>query len=143
MVFKGDLDAAENSEGLRGRRENVGNKKYLVEKFFGNEDVELRVEFISDRRLPPPPPPPHAFTLGFTSSASITTSDGQRTMHVGFVPLMDLFRIYKALGQRFFDRNIRSGLSSDNPPNAKIREALSDIVLKKKVSPDVFPFNHN
>src|SRR4051812_16993588 len=39
MVFKGDLDAAENSEGLRGRRENVENKKYLVEKFFGNEDV--------------------------------------------------------------------------------------------------------
>jgi len=29
----------------------------------------------------------------------------------------------KALGQKFFDRNIRAALSPDNAPNKKIREA--------------------
>ncbi len=143
LVFKGDIDATENSEGLQGRRENVENKKYLVEHFFGNEDVELRVEFIADTRRAPPPPPPHAFALAFAKGVSVTTSDGERTMHVGFIPLLDLYRVYQKLGQRFFDRNIRSGLSSDNPPNRKIREALTDIVLRKRLTPDVFPFNHN
>ena len=56
---------------------------------------------------------------------------------------MDLFRIYRTLGQSFFDRNIRAGLSSDNPPNKKIREALGRIVLKCEEPPIHFSFNHN
>jgi hypothetical protein len=64
-------------------------------------------------------------------------------MHVGFVPLMDLYRIYKALGQQFFDRNIRATLSPDNAPNKKLREALERIVLKEVDAPSVFVFRHN
>jgi hypothetical protein len=56
---------------------------------------------------------------------------------------MDLFRIYRTLGQSFFDRNIRAGLSSENPPNKKIREALGRIVLKREEPPIHFSFNHN
>jgi hypothetical protein len=145
FIFKGDIDAAENSRGLRDRRENLENKKYLLQKFFNNPDLDLRVEFFSDkgvRRLPAPPPN-DSHTLAFTDPARVQTADGQRTMYVGFVPLLDLYRIYKCLGQRLLSRNIRSGLSSDNPPNTKIREAMTDIVMKRKVLPDVFAFNHN
>jgi hypothetical protein len=143
MVFKGDLDAAENSEGLRDRRENLENKRHLVQGFFNDPEMELRVEFVTDHRLPPPPPEKDSFKITFTNTASITTTDGLKTMYVGFVPLMDLLRVHRSLGQKFLDRNIRSGLSSDNPPNAKIREALGDIVLRQRMSPDLFPFNHN
>ncbi|MCY2963792.1 MAG: AIPR family protein [Planctomycetota bacterium] len=143
FVFKGHLDAVDKSEGLAQRRETVENKSHLVHHFFGRDDVELAVEFISDRRTPPPARPSESHSISFTKTDSIRSDDGKREMYVGFVPLMDLYRIFRSMGQRFLDRNIRSGLSADNPPNRKIREALSDIVLKQKYSPDVFSFNHN
>lgn len=143
FVFKGDVEATENSEGLAYRRENLENKSHLLHSFFGRTDVELTVEFISDRRQPPTVRPAESHSISFTNSSCIRSDDGKREMHVGFVPMMDLYRIYLSLGQRFLDRNIRSGLSADNPPNRKIREALTDIVLKQKSPPDVFSFNHN
>lgn len=47
------------------------------------------------------------------------------------------------MGKRFFDRNIRAGLSENRSPNRAIRQSLADIVLKQKERPDVFVFNHN
>ena len=41
------------------------------------------------------------------------------------------------------ERNIRAGLSSDRAPNRAIRSALSDIVLKESLEPEIFTFNHN
>ncbi len=144
FVFKGDLDAAENSEGIRSRRESIENKIHLVHSYFNtNPSVELVVEFITDKRRLPPPPTAETHKLGFADSASVRAMFGQREMYVGFVPLMDLYRIYRSLGQRFFNRNIRFGLAEDSPPNRKIREAFSDIVLKQKSEPEVFCFNHN
>jgi hypothetical protein len=64
-------------------------------------------------------------------------------MRVGFVPLMDIYGMFKALGQQFFDRNIRATLSPDNAPNKKIREALERIVLKEAEEPSIFVFRHN
>jgi|LQYC01.1.fsa_nt_gi hypothetical protein len=143
FIFKGNLEAAENSAGLSDRLENLQNKKYLFENVFGNRQVELIPEFISDVRLPPPPPPIDTFTISFTEKVSVQLSDSDKALYVGFITLMDLHRIYQSIGHKFFDRNIRAGLSADNPPNRKIREALADIVLKQKDSPEVFAFNHN
>lgn len=143
FVFKGNLESAENSAGLSDRLENLQNKKYLFEKVFGDRQVELIPEFVSDVRLPPPPPPVDTFTISFAERVSVQTSDSDKVLYVGFITLMDLHRIYQSIGQKFFDRNIRAGLSADNPPNQKIREALADIVLKQNSSPEVFAFNHN
>lgn len=143
FIFKGSLDAAENSEGLSSRMENLQNKKHLFENIFGDRQVELIPEFISDVRLPSPPPPLDTFTISFTERVSVQLSESDKALYVGFVTLMDLHRIHLSIGQRFFERNIRAGLSADNPPNRKIREALADIVLRQKDSPEVFAFNHN
>jgi hypothetical protein len=143
FVFKGDVDAAENSEGLRSRKETLENKAHLIHSYFGDTDIDLSVEFISDRRRPPKPKPVETYKITYTQPVSVKTEDEQKLMYVGFLPLMDLVRIYKGLGQRFLDRNIRFGLSFDNTPNIKIRETLADIVLKQKTKPDVFAFNHN
>jgi hypothetical protein len=145
FVFKGNVDAADESEGLRNRRETLENKVHLIHSYFGDPDIDLNIEFISDRRRPPTPKPPEAYKITFIQPvlAQTETDDGQKSMYVGFLPLMDLHRIYKSLELRFLDRNIRFGLSQDNSPNVKIREALRDIVLKQKVKPDVFAFLHN
>ncbi|MCX7406668.1 MAG: AIPR family protein, partial [Planctomycetales bacterium] len=143
FVFKGGIDQAEESKGLQSRRENLQNKAHLVHEYFGDTDIELNVEFITDRRLPPKRKPSESHKVTFSQNDSVRTEYEQRVMYVGFLPLMDLYRIYKSLGQLFLDRNIRFGLSADNSPNTKIRETLGDIVLKKRTSPDVFAFNHN
>jgi AIPR protein len=143
FVFKGDVDAAEESEGLRSRQETLENKAHLVHSYFGDGDIDLSVEFIAERRRPPMPKPVESFKISYSQHVSVETQDDKKLMYVGFLPLMDLHRIYKSLGLRFLDRNIRFGLSFDNAPNIKIREALSDMVLKQKTKPDVFAFNHN
>jgi hypothetical protein len=143
FVFKGDLDAAEESEGLRNRRETLEGKAHLVHGYFGDPDIDLTVEFISDRRRPPVSKPVESFKIGYAQPASVEVPGEGKLMYVGFVPLMDLVRIYRSLGLQFFDRNIRFGLPAETAPNVKIREALADIVLKQRVKPEVFAFNHN
>ncbi len=143
FVFKGDIETAENSSGLNARKEDLEDKQYLLEQFFGNQNVKLIVEFISDVRSPSPPPLQDTFEIAFQKNISTQTNDGNKFMHIGLMSLIDLHRIYETLGQKFFSRNIRAGLSPDNPPNRKIRTALASIVIKKQMTPDVFVFNHN
>ena len=142
MVFLGDLEKVEGSKGLDCLREELESKQHLVREYFQNPQAELRVEFLTHLR----PPPPQVFvdeaSVTFTQHASRQTTDGAK-MYVGFVRLMDLYQISQNLGRRFLSRNIRFGLEDKNAPNRKIREALSDIVLRQTASPDVFPFNHN
>lgn len=141
FVFKGDVDAAEKSESLQFRREDLENKAHLIRHYFGDRDVLVQVDFIADKPGKQGPTPPQSYPLPIEGAGEAT--HGGRTLRVGFVPLMELYGIYKALGQKFFDRNIRGGLSPDNAPNRKIREALDRIVLKQVDDPSVFAFMHN
>ncbi len=141
FVFKGDVDAAEKSEGLANRREDIENKTHLLSTYFGGRDVELQVDFIADKPGHRGPPAAQSYVVHLREAG--TASYEGRTMHVGFVPLIELHGIYKALGQTFFDRNIRAALPPDNTPNKKIREALDRIVLKGIEDPSVFVFRHN
>ncbi|HXB67703.1 MAG TPA: AIPR family protein [Candidatus Acidoferrales bacterium] len=144
FVFKGDAEKAENSEGLADRKERTDKKGWLVQAYFGDRKVVFNgVEFHSDKRSIPKKPLPLSHAISVKNHISLDSSDASKTLHVAFVPLMDLFRIYRTLGQSFFDRNIRAGLSSENPPNKKIREALGRIVLKREEPPSHFSFNHN
>lgn len=143
FIFKGDAEAAENAAGLQLRREDLEKKKYLIDQFFKRHQVDLVIEFLSDIKKPPRPPLQYTHVVSARNFATLHTSENDRHLHIGFIPLADLYNIYVSLGQRFFDRNIRAGLSPDNPPNKKIREALRDIVIRKTVSPELFVFNHN
>lgn len=144
-VFKGDVDAAENSEGLQTRREKLAGKKWLINDFFKGRVVEVMdAEFIADRRRPSKSRVSDSYSINVAQRvASTAMPDSTKLLHVGFVRLMDLYRIYKALGQAFLNRNIRAGLSAENPPNKRIREALSRIVMKAQEPPELFAFNHN
>jgi hypothetical protein len=141
FVFKGDLEAVEKSEGLAHRKEDIENKGHVVRQYFGR-DVEFRVEFLSDRPQPNGGGDDNQTFRIRLAGAGLTEHDGH-ALHVGFVRLTELFEIHRALGQRFFDRNIRAGLSKDNTPNRKLREAFDRIVLKEAEEPSVFAFRHN
>jgi hypothetical protein len=64
-------------------------------------------------------------------------------MHIGFARLVDLHQMYLDMRHRFFERNIRSGLSDEAAPNRAIKRTLADIVLDGGEHPSVFAFNHN
>ena len=141
FVFKGDVEAAEKSEGLSSRREDVENKHHLITEFFAQREVRLRVEFVSDKPLAAPPIDKTDFEVRYSGVEPIE-AEGHR-MFLGLVNLYDLHKIYRGLGQRFLDRNIRAVLSDDNAPNRKLQQAFERIILKGEEKPVVFAFRHN
>src|SRR5205823_663189 len=79
--------------------------------------------------------------------------DGQ-VMHAGFISLAHLHRMFKAMGVRIFDRNIRAPLARPDGSNSKsakkstsvnkkIEETLKRIVLDGSPAASAFAFMHN
>ncbi len=142
FVFKGDIEKAESSAGLADRKENLENKAHFVEEFFGRP-VPLAVEYIADRRTGNRPQHGDSYTAWFGDHVKFEIPGASVRMHIGFLRLVDLHDMYRAIGPKFFDRNVRAGLSPNNQPNLKIREALGNIVLKEVEPAEYFTLNHN
>jgi hypothetical protein len=140
FVFKGDLEAAENSEGISNRREDVENKYHLLTEYF-KRNVTVRVELVSDKPLVNPPVDKTDFEVRYRGAGPLE-SDGHR-MFLGLVNLYDLYKIHRGLGQRFLDRNIRALLPEDNAPNRRLQQAYDRIILKGEEEPALFSFRHN
>jgi len=145
FVFNGEPATAEQSAVLDSLREDLESKKYLIDQFFDRQ-VELASQFISNktkklaglthiRKT-------HRYQVTFNKWIPFETQRGEK-MCVGFMPLMDLYAMYLEMGNRFFERNIRAGLSPEKPPNRAIRRALREILIEEKEPIDVFAFNHN
>ena len=64
-------------------------------------------------------------------------------MTIGFIRLVDLDEMYREMGQRFFERNIRAALSEDEAVNRSVQQSLNRIVVDGKDDAKVFAFNHN
>jgi hypothetical protein len=64
-------------------------------------------------------------------------------MTIGFIRAVDLWTMYREMGERFFERNIRAALPEDEAVNRSIQQAIKRIVLDGKDDPRVFAFNHN
>ncbi len=145
FVFTGDASEAGRSTVLDKLREDLENKKHMVDEFFDNRKVGFVVEYRSS-----------SGKVGGTSLKSmrtsfdvpltdlvVTESAGGQKMHIGFIRLADLNRIHKHIGQRFFDSNIRYGLGESEAVNRAISNALKQIILDQSEDPSVFAFNHN
>ena len=143
FVFKGDAEKADASYGLDSRREDIENKKYLLQEYFNNKDIQFIVQFIGDRKKPALPVKKETFEFECSESITAIDPDTNAKMICCFIPVLELHKMYKGLGHSFFSRNIRAGLSPDNPPNRKIRAALKEIVINERTNPEVFTFHHN
>jgi hypothetical protein len=146
FVFMGDPAEAERSKVLETLREDLENKKYLIDGFFGRRDVTLLIEFRSVRTRKVGAIS-HAFRtrtyrVNMDETISRLGPNGEK-MTIGFVPIVDLYGIYQDMGQRFFERNIRAALRADKDVNRSIQKALRRIVIDGADSPQIFAFNHN
>lgn len=145
FVFTGDPVEAENSKVLDKLREDLEDKKFLIDKFFHDRQVTLVVEFrssagrvgqtVDTRRT-------RAYQLAVTDVLKTSGATGE-AMHVGFVRLADLNAMHAEMGPRFFERNIRYGLGSNESVNRVLGRAFKQIVLEGKLEPAAFAFNHN
>ena len=145
FVFMGDPDDAERSQALDKLREDLENKKYLVDQYFERQ-VTLVIEFRSARTRKVGGSShvrsTHSYPLHLSEVISRTGPNGE-SMHIGFVRVVDMLNMYGEMGRRFFDRNIRAALPEEEFVNRSLTQAFKRIALDEKDSPLVFPFNHN
>lgn len=57
-----------------------------------------------------------------------TGNAGSSKMTVFFIPLYNLYEMYQELGDRFFEKNLRSGLDEGKMTNMQIRDSLRRII---------------
>lgn len=145
FVFTGDPQEAERSIVLDALRDQLENKKFLAEQFFAPREIGFLIEYRSTQGR-----------VGTTRSTRVSSTfsipmqdlvvlDGPNAekMHLGFIRLSDLDAMHRAIGQRFFDSNIRYGLGENGAVNRAISRTLKAIVLDKSEEPSSFAFNHN
>ena len=145
FVFTGDAGEAERSTVLTNLREDLENKKYLVDQFFEDRKVGFVVEFrSSDGRvgIPRNQSQKTSFDVPINDHIAMDGPAGQK-MYIGFIRLADLNQMHKSLGSRFFDRNIRYGLGESEAVNRSISNALKQVILDQSELPSSFAFNHN
>lgn len=145
FVFTGDPEEAEKSKVLEKLREDLENKKYLVDQFFPDRNVGFIVEFRSSTGkvgITRQPRNTTSFNVPLTNHITTDGPGGER-MHLGFVRLADLSRMHRELGSAFFDSNIRYGLGESEAVNRAISATLRQTVLDQTDHPDCFAFNHN
>jgi hypothetical protein len=144
FVFTGDPEEAERSPVLDKLREDLENKKYLIEQFF-ERTIQMLVEFRSSTGRVGSVRTPRQNAIFKLPLTDLIVVDGPNSekMHTGFIRLADLHKMHSGLGSRFFDNNIRYGLGDNEAVNRAITKALRQIVIDQTEEPSVFAFNHN
>jgi hypothetical protein len=144
FIFNGNPEAAENSAVLGNLREDLESKKHYIDDYFNARPVTLSVQFLSNetRRVGGVlrVKKTHRYDIPMEEIGAHPLDSGE-VMHVAFVPLLQLHRIHREMGERLFERNIRSGLAGDRAPNRAIRRALLSIAADE-LDPALFTFHH-
>ncbi|HZR75121.1 AIPR family protein [Bradyrhizobium sp.] len=145
FVFTGDPAEAERSQVLDKLREDLENKKYLIDQRFGRP-VTMVIEFRSARTRKVGSAAhlrkTHSYPIELDATISREGPHGE-LMTVGFMRLTDLHAMHKEMGERFFERNIRAALPEDKAVNRSIQQSIKRIIIDGKESAKVFAFNHN
>lgn len=146
FVFNGDPEKAEGSRVLESMREELESKKHFIDSFFNRNDITLTIQYISNETKKinqiSRTKKTYQYDISFKSQAEKAASGGE-VMHLGFINVFDLYRMFVDMKQRLFEKNIRAGLTDDLAPNQAIKKSLKDIIINQKVSPEYFTFHHN
>src|SRR5262249_43473434 len=139
FVFTGDPEEAERSPVLDKLREDLENKKFLIEQFF-ERTIQMLVEFRSSTGRVGSVRTPRQNAIFKLPLTDLIVVDGPNSekMHTGFIRLADLHKMHSGLGSRFFDNNIRYGLGDNEAVNRAITKALRQIVIDQTEEPSVF-----
>jgi len=145
FIFRGDPEAVERSAVHARLREELENRKHLVDRFFTKPvTMVVQVRSATDGRVGAPAhqKATHAYGIRMAGSVAMSGPAGE-SMRIGFVPLPDLAAIYKEMGNRFFETNIRAFLDEDTHTNRSLNHAFESILLEGSRDPLVFAFDHN
>ncbi len=145
FVFLGDPVEAEKSQALDKLKEDLEAKRYLVEQFFAPRDISFIVDYRSSSGKVAGLTVSHKlekFEIEASKRIETHGPEGERLISF-FVPLMKLHHMHKAIGSRFFDRNVRYGLGSSKSVNRAVVKTLKSIVIDRNLSASTFAFNHN
>lgn len=141
FVYLGDPQTAEQSPVLDKLREDLENKKYLVESSL-ERSVPLVIEFRSARTKKVGGTShvrkTYSYPLHLTDHISRSGPAGE-SLHIGFVRLVDLFAMFTDMGQRFFERNVRASLPAESIVNRSLERAFRTAILDAKDSPLCVP----
>lgn len=156
FVFNGDPVDAEQSKVLSFLRETVEDKRSFIESYLSRigespgmhdlifhyvSNVSSLGNITSSRQTA-------EYVINFDGSLAIPPSGGGAAaqkgnqMTVTFLSLADLYRMYSDLGERFFEKNLRSGLDEGEMTNIQIRNSLRTI-LEGKEDARNFTLYHN
>jgi hypothetical protein len=145
FIYNGDPSDADQSASLDALREDLEAKKHLIDRCFEGRNVTLTFQFISNEARAPRAGShtrtTHRYQMSLPKAIATQIETGEQ-LHVGFVRVLDLYKMFREMGQRLFERNIRAGLDPDGPINKKIRSASAD-VADGKAPASAFVFNHN
>lgn len=147
FVFNGDPEAAEKSKVLDALREDIEAKRFWIDQFFGapaTRQIGLTIQFLSNetKKLGMVVKQKKAHIYSFPIDNVLETRVDKGAMFVGFIPLMALHQMFKGMGPRLFNRNIRMGLGGDRPTNRAIKASLKSII-DGETSPALFALDHN
>lgn len=146
FVFNGEPEKAEGSRVLESLREELESKKHFIDSYFNSDEITLTIQYISNetKKVNQTSRTKKTFQYDISFKAqSVKVALGKETLHLGFLSLYDLYRMFVDMKQRLFEKNIRAGLEADLAPNQAIKKSLKEIVINKKTSPEYFTFHHN
>lgn len=155
FVFNGDPVDAEQSKVLTFLRETVEDKRSFIESYLSRigespglhdlifhyvSNVNALGNITSSRQTA-------EYVINFDGSLAIPparadAAESGNQMTVTFLSLADMHRMYGDLGERFFEKNLRSGLDEGEMTNIQIRNSLRTI-LEHKEDPQNFALYHN
>ena len=144
FIFLGDPAEAERSTVLDKLREDLENKQHLINEYFGGRAVTMVVVYRSStgRSSEAREHRTREFNLDMDSVLE-ASGPGSENMHVGFMRLWDLHQMHKAMGDRFFERNIRYGMPDTSPANRAMEKAFKQMLVDQSADASRFLFDHN
>lgn len=144
FIFLGDPAEAERSTVLDKLREDLENKQHLINDFFGGRAVTMVVVYRNSggRSSEAREHRTRQFSLDLDTVLEANGPGGE-SMHVGFMRLWDLHQMHKAMGDRFFERNIRYGMPDTSPANRSMEKSFRQILIDSTLDPARFLFDHN
>lgn len=144
FVFLGDPAEAERSTVLDKLREDLENKQHLINEYFQGRPVTMVVVYrsITGRTSEAREHRTREFHLDLETVLDASGPGGE-SMHVGFLRLWDLHQMHKAMGDRFFERNIRYGMPDTSPANRSMEKSFKQILVDGTMDASRFLFDHN
>lgn len=142
FVYNGDPMKAEHSKVLDLLRENLESKKYVMDGYFGRQ-VDMIFQVVSNQKTLGHPflrKRTAVYPVEFDHSLKVASKNNE--LIVTLISLEKLYNMYRELGEKFFEKNIRCGLNDGKMTTLEIKKSLKRILAGEEPIEN-FTFYHN